>query len=106
MFYSKFDTDTENLLKQAVMCSNGIFSNLVINNNLMILYYETNDSTNLMLRIDTVKNMINDLIAVISYNISLFLEKINKEESQKYLERAYENSEHDKALKARPPFFT
>lgn len=106
LFYSKFDTDTENLLKQAVMCSNGIFSNLVIYNNLMILYYETNDNTNLMLRIDAVKSMISDLIdkhliAIISYNLSLFLERINREESQKYLEMAYANSEHDTALKAR-----
>lgn len=72
----------------------------------MILYYETNDNTNLMLRIDAVKSMISDLIdkhliAIISYNLSLFLERINREESQKYLEMAYANSEHDTALKAR-----
>ena len=88
------------------MHSNGIFSNLVIYSNLMIFYYETSDETNLILRINEAKELLKSLVdkhllAVISYNLHLFLKDIDLQESQKYYELAYNNMEHDAALKTR-----
>lgn len=106
LFQGKFDSYTEDLLKEAIMHSNGIFSNLVIYSNLMIFYYETSDETNLILRINEAKELLKSLVdkhllAVISYNLHLFLKDIDLQESQKYYELAYNNMEHDAALKTR-----
>ncbi|MGN0683568.1 MAG: hypothetical protein ACI4JY_07820 [Oscillospiraceae bacterium] len=102
----KFDPSVENLLNKAVMCSNGIFSNLAIYNNQMIYYYETNQLPELLARISLVEKELDKLVdkhlfAIICYNLSVFLKGTDPEKSNNYYVNAYDYREHCSSLNTR-----
>lgn len=106
LFSRKFDPSVDKLLSKAVMCSNGTFSNIVIYSNQMIYYYETKQFPELQVRINLVEQKLNDLIdkhlmAVICYNLYVFLKETDPEKSKKYYNMAYNYREHCSSLEAR-----
>lgn len=112
MLNGNFTSSVETLLNQAVMCSNAVFSNIVIYNNQMIYYYETNQFSEMQSRIHLIEGQFNKLIdkhliAVVSYNISVFLKNIDSVKSEYYFAQAKKYREHcatlDMRLSGKPP---
>lgn len=106
LFSRKFDPSVGELLGKAEMYSNGTFSNMVIYSNQMIYYYETKQLPELQVRIKLVEQELDKLIdkhlmAVICYNLSVFLKKNDPKKSQKYYDIAYDYREHCSSLEAR-----
>ncbi len=112
MLNGDFTSSVETLLNQAVMCSNAVFSNIVIYNNQMIYYYETNQFPEMLSRIHMIEGQFNKLIdkhliAVVSYNLSVILKNIDSNKAKKYFALAEKYREHcatlDTRLSGNPP---
>ncbi len=106
MLSGTFDNLTESLLNQASICSNCIFSNIVIYNNQMIYYFETNQFDNMRSRVYLIENQFNKLIdkhllAVVSYNLYVFLKNIEPSKSEYYYDIAYRYRKHCSTLNTR-----
>ena len=103
---NNFSIDTYNSLQEARFYASGLFSRLVIHNNLMIWLYENNNKDELVNEINIVDKLLQDekdkhLVAIISYNLSVFLQNINIIASEKYYNIAYVYKSHCSTLKKR-----
>ena len=106
MLNGDFTLSVETLLNQAIMCSNSVFSNIVIFNNQMIYFHETNQFSEMQYRIHMIEGQFNKLIdkhliAVVSYNLSVFLKIIDPVKAEYYFTQAVKYREHSATLDTR-----
>ena len=106
MLNGDFSSSVETLLNQAIMCSNSVFSNIVIFNNQMIYFHETNQFREMQYRIHMIEGQFNKLIdkhliAVVSYNLSVFLKNIDSVKAEYYFAQAKKYREHSATLNTR-----